>query len=364
MTRCYLLWLFPLWFVVFSGCAEVTSQQSTTMTTEARAIQASAENPGATPLQPTASPTNASEGIASEGIVPGGIASEGIASEGIVLGRIAIEQEMLQQITPAIFPHTTPSPPENRPSATVALLTAIDATDSIESAPAPAPVGTVVYYEESVSLPTYPIERYQTDEIDPEYNWPYKRFDIERFRVEAPSPERRTYRLLVLENAYIKILILPELGGRIWQVIHKPTGSPIFYQNDVVKPTHWGLTTQLGWLALGGIEWSLPVIEHGYDWGTPWGYIPLQHSEDLAAVTVFTPSDGRLLTASITISLRAGTAAFEIEPTLTNLADRKISFSYWHAAMLAPGSGKHPSASLRFLLPTNKVSLHSTGDLT
>lgn len=270
----------------------------------------------------------------------------------------------------------TPSPitPEETENAAPSLATptpqreteraAGEATAVLDSAPAPAPVGTVVYYEESITLPTYPYERYQTSEIDPRYNWPYQRFDMERFRAEAPTPEPRSYRLLVLENAYLKLSILPELGGRIWQVIHKPTGAPIFYQNSVVKPTHWGVAEQLGWMALGGIEWGLPVAEHGYDWGVPWGYIPLQHSEDLAAVTVFTPRDGRLLTASITISLRAGAASFDIEPTLTNLAEHPLAFSYWQDAMLAPGSGKKPSADLRFILPTDRVRLHSTNDAT
>ncbi len=252
----------------------------------------------------------------------------------------------------------TPTPVESAESAAEGTAT------GVESAPAPAPVGTVVYYEESITLPTYPYERYQTDEIDPRYNWPYKRFDMERFRAEAPTPEPRSYRLLVLENAYLKLSIMPELGGRIWQVIHKPTGAPTFYQNSVVKPTHWGVAEQLGWMAVGGIEWGLPVAEHGYDWGVPWGYIPLQHSEDLAAVTVFTPRDGRLLTASITISLRAGAASFDIEPTLTNLADYPLAFSYWQDAMLAPGSGTKPSADLRFILPTDRVRLHSTNDAT
>jgi hypothetical protein len=246
------------------------------------------------------------------------------------------------------------------PSATP--TTAAAETGNDESAPAPAPVGTVVFYEEQVVLPTYPLARYQTDVIDPVYNWPYKRFDIERFRQEAPKPTPRTYRLLVLENAYLKVTILPELGGRIWQVLHKPTGQPMFYQNRVVKPTHWGIENQKGWLALGGLEWGLPVIEHGYDWGAQWGYLPLPYSEDLAAVTVFTPRDGRFLSASITISLRAGAASFEIEPTLSNLTDEKLAFSFWHDAMLAPGTGKRPSADLRFVLPTDRVTLHSTND--
>ncbi|MFZ4661248.1 MAG: DUF5107 domain-containing protein [Caldilineaceae bacterium] len=246
------------------------------------------------------------------------------------------------------------------PSATPTATAAEAGSD--ESAPAPAPVGTVVFYEEQVVLPTYPLARYQTDVIDPLYNWPYKRFDVERFRQEAPKPTPRTYRLLVLENAYLKVTILPELGGRIWQVLHKPTGQPMFYQNRVVKPTHWGIENQKGWLALGGLEWGLPVVEHGYDWGAQWGYLPLPYSEDLAAVTVFTPRDGRFLSASITISLRAGAASFEIEPTLSNLTDEKLAFSFWHDAMLAPGTGKRPSADLRFVLPTDRVTLHSTND--
>ncbi|MDQ3247715.1 MAG: DUF5107 domain-containing protein, partial [Chloroflexota bacterium] len=135
----------------------------------------------------------------------------------------------------------------------------------IDSASDAAPIDTVLYYTETVTLPTYPYERYQTDALDARYNWPYKVFDVERFRTEAPSAEDRTYQVIVLENAYLKLLILPQLGGRVWQVIHKPSGAPMFYQNSVVKPTHWGIAEQRGWLALGGLEWALPVVEHGYD---------------------------------------------------------------------------------------------------
>ena len=132
----------------------------------------------------------------------------------------------------------------------------------------------------------------------------------------------------------------------------------------MVKPTHWGNADQLGWLALGGLEWGLPVIEHGYDWGTPWAYRITEQRADLATVTLFTPDDGRLLSASITIGLRADTASFTIEPTLRNLADEELAFSFWHDAMLAPGSGKQPSAQLHFVLPSDTMTLHSTGDST
>ena len=265
---------------------------------------------------------------------------------------------------------TTPTPPAAKtapPDATkksATTSTPPSPNTQAGSAPAPAPVGTVIYYEESVTLPTYPVEKYQTDARDSVYNWPYKKFDVERFRTEAPKPVNRTYRVVVLENSYLKVMILPQIGGRIWQVIHKPSGKLMFYQNSVVKPTHWGNVNQLGWLALGGLEWNLPVIEHGYDWGSEWGFIPLQQSEDLATVTLFTPQDGRYVNASITISLRAGAAAFEIEPTISNLSKQTLSVNYWEDALLAPGSGKQPSAQLHFVLPTDKMTIHSTFDKT
>lgn len=138
----------------------------------------------------------------------------------------------------------------------------------------------------------------------------------------------------------------------------------MFYQNSVVKPSPWGPGEQLGWLALGGLEWNLPVIEHGYDWGIPWGFLPNQHSAELASVTVFTPREGRLINASITISLLAGVASFDVESTISNLGVSDLAFDYWQTAMLAPGKTNRPSSDLSIVVPTNQVMVHSTGDPT
>ncbi len=229
-------------------------------------------------------------------------------------------------------------------------------------APAPAPVGTVVYYESTIDLPTYSGKAYQSNAVDPVYNWSYTRFDWERFNTENPTPELRTYRLVVLENSYLKVLVMPDVGGRILQVIHKASGDTMFYQNSVVKPSPWGPAQQLGWTAIGGLEWNLPIVEHGYDWAAKWGVLPLRHSEDLAAVTVFTPMDGRVLNASITISLRAGAASFEVESAITNVSPNAVSFDYWLSAALAPGAGNTVSDQLRFILPTTQMRLHSSFD--
>ncbi|GIV76279.1 MAG: hypothetical protein KatS3mg050_0673 [Litorilinea sp.] len=234
------------------------------------------------------------------------------------------------------------------------------------SRPDPTAQDTVIFYASSVTLPTYPFAEYQSQAVDPAYRWPYRRFDRDRFWQQAPQPSPQTYQLLILENRYLQVLILPELGGRIWQVIHKPSGNRMFYQNNVVKPSPWGPPQQLGWLALGGLEWNLPVIEHGYDWGTPWDYRALQESDTVASVTVATPRDGRLLHASITVTLRAGSASLEVAPTITNLSPDELQFDYWQTAMLAPGTGNRPSPDLHFVLPGQLMTVHSTAnpDLT
>ncbi|MCC6168937.1 MAG: DUF5107 domain-containing protein [Caldilineaceae bacterium] len=227
---------------------------------------------------------------------------------------------------------------------------------------APQKTGGAGIVTTKVTLPTYPLENYQTPAVDPVYRWPYLVFDRERFLAEVPQPSLRDYQLLVLENDYLQVSILPELGGRIWQVLHKPSGDTMFYQNNVVKPSPWGPPRQGGWLGLGGLEWGLPVIEHGYDWGTPWEVTPFTLDDGAVGVTIATPQDGRLLSAQITVTLPPNVAYLEIEPAVRNLAAHTLFFNYWQTAMLAPGAGNRPSAELHFVIPGEIMTVHSTGD--
>ncbi len=240
-----------------------------------------------------------------------------------------------------------------------------DATPTVSptSPGAPEAVGTVAFYESSLTIPSYAVEAFQSDALSPVYKWPYRRTDIEAFKTALPAPVTRTYKTLILENRFLLITILPEFGGRVLQVEHKPTGTRMFYNNSVLKPTAWGPPEQSGWFALGGLEWDLPVEEHGYAWGEPWGYIPLVFSPERAAVTVFTPQDGRALSASITIELLADAGSFTVAPTITNVSGASQRFDFWSNAMLAPGNGASISPLIHFVLPTDSMMVHSTADV-
>jgi tetratricopeptide (TPR) repeat protein len=65
----------------------------------------------------------------------------------------------------------------------------------------------------------------------------------------------KTYKMVYLENQYIKIGILPELGGKVFQAVDKTNGYDFIYHQHVIKPA---LISLLGAWISGGIEWDLP----------------------------------------------------------------------------------------------------------
>ncbi len=65
----------------------------------------------------------------------------------------------------------------------------------------------------------------------------------------------KTYRAVYLENEFVKVCILPELGGRVFSALDRTNGYDLIYRQHVVKPALIGL---LGAWTSGGIEWNFP----------------------------------------------------------------------------------------------------------
>ena len=75
--------------------------------------------------------------------------------------------------------------------------------------------------------------------------------------IEHVSDEKadKTYTAIRLENAYLRIILLPELGGRVYMTLDKTNGYHFTYFNQVIKPALVGLTGP--WIS-GGIEFNWP----------------------------------------------------------------------------------------------------------
>jgi hypothetical protein len=224
---------------------------------------------------------------------------------------------------------------------------------------AAVPPGHATVITTTITIPVHVVEPALVQEFNPAYNMPYYRLD--RGRYDPSRVENRTFTLIVLENDYLKLTILPELGGRIYQAIFKPTGNNIFYQNPVLKPSPWGPPEMGWWLAAGGMEWGLPVEEHGYEWGIPWQYAISDLADGVRVAVWDTDADDRLR-AMISITLLDDQALFHVTPSIENPTDHPIDYKFWLNAMLAPGPANAPSENLRFIMVADQATVHSTGD--
>ncbi len=224
---------------------------------------------------------------------------------------------------------------------------------------------TMTVQETSLVIPAYPYLAYLRADFDERYNVPFHRLERAAYDAAQPAPRDTTLKAIVLENEYLQLTILPELGGRLYSCRFKPggpSGREIFYHNPVLKPSYWGpfAREENWWLAAGGMEWALPVSEHGYEWGEPWNYAIAQTAEEVS-VTVWDSGDENRLRAQVTIGLPAGAAYFSLRPRLENTMDKAANCQFWINAMLTLGHNS-VSPNTRFVCPTDQVWVHSTGD--
>ncbi len=226
-----------------------------------------------------------------------------------------------------------------------------------QPAPAAIQVGVTM-----LTIDTYPYAAFVEVRHSDAFNMDYPWLDWSAYEASSPHPMPHDYLAVVVENAWLRLTFLPELGGRLYGVTVKATGEELLYQNEVIKPNHWGPPDdQQWWLAAGGIEWCLPVDEHGYEWGLPWDYHVSTAAEG-ATVTLWDTLAADRIRARISVFLPADRAAFQIIPRLENPTGEAVTFKFWHNALLAPGAANTVGPELRFVVPIDVVTVHSRGD--
>ncbi|WP_340688262.1 DUF5107 domain-containing protein [Amycolatopsis coloradensis] len=103
------------------------------------------------------------------------------------------------------------------------------------------------------------------DELPPDLaeNIGYGRLDtpLPCLLQDAYTRERTEHELpaLVLENDKLRATVLPSLGGRLYSLVHKPSGRELLYRNPVFQPANLALRD--AWFA-GGVEWNLGSTGH------------------------------------------------------------------------------------------------------
>ena len=96
----------------------------------------------------------------------------------------------------------------------------------------------------------------------------------------------RPVKAVILENAFLKAVFLPEYGGRLWQLYDKEHHRELVYHNPVLRFGHLALRNQ--WFS-GGVEWNIGVIgHHAYTCDTVFaGRVRGAHGEDVLRMFLY-----------------------------------------------------------------------------
>ena len=184
-------------------------------------------------------------------------------------------------------------------------------------------------WEEIVTIPTYQVGKPNKNPMFLEKRvyqgssgkvYPYP--VIDKIYDEKTDQE---YKAVYLENEYLKIMILPKLGGRIQRAYDKTNGYDFVYYNHVIKPALVGL---LGPWISGGIEFNWPQ-HHRPTTYMPVDYI-LDEREDGSKSVLVNDVDRMYGTKGITkFTLYPGKAYLEITGQLYNRTNMPQTFLWW-----------------------------------
>jgi tetratricopeptide (TPR) repeat protein len=216
------------------------------------------------------------------------------------------------------------------------LITAFCSAAAALAAPAPVTACTG-----QLELPTYPwsADRHPrfrgTDKVN---IYPYAMLDS-----LSRQQTRRVYRTVVLENEYLRVTFLPELGGKIYDVLDKTTGQPMFYLNHVVKP---GLIAQCGAWTSGGVEWNTGPQGHTVSCMVPVRVQTLPPQKDGSQGVAVGETERIYGTKwTVIVLLRPGRSYLEERVRIYNPTDTVRPYYFWNCTAVPNTPG------FRFIYP-------------
>lgn len=137
--------------------------------------------------------------------------------------------------------------------------------------------------------------------------------------------EDREYTALYLENDFIKVMVLPEIGGRIQRATDKTNGYDFVYYNHVIKPALIGLAGP--WIS-GGIEFNWPQ-HHRPSTFDPVDYTYYENEDGSATIAVGEIENMFRTKGMAKFTLYPDSTYIEIKAQLYNRTNTPQTFLWW-----------------------------------
>lgn len=190
-------------------------------------------------------------------------------------------------------------------------------------------IENVKVWEEDILIPTYNVGRPEKNPMFLEKRvyqgssgavYPYPVVE----KIEDTCKEK-SYHAVYLENEYLKIMILPELGGRVQMAFDKIKNRHFIYYNQVIKPALVGLTGP--WIS-GGIEFNWPQHHR------PSTFLPIDYTiercPDGSAIVWVSERERMFHQKGMAgFTLRPGRAVLEIQGKVCNPTPVPQTFLWW-----------------------------------
>ncbi len=190
-------------------------------------------------------------------------------------------------------------------------------------------MSNVRIWEEKIMIPTYPAAKPEKNPLFIEKRaYQGSTGKVYPLPVTEKIADEKTdveYNAVFIENEYLQVMVLPELGGRIQRAYDKTNGYDFVYYNHVIKPALVGLAGP--WIS-GGIEFNWPQHHR------PSTFSPVDHciknNEDGSATVHISEIDKMYGTKGMaSITLYPGKAYIEIKGQMYNPTDLPQTFLWW-----------------------------------
>lgn len=154
----------------------------------------------------------------------------------------------------------------------------------------------------------------------------------------CPGRSLNSLRTIVLENRFLRLVVLPEAGARIWQITYKPLDAEILWNNPQllpsIQPIHASYDDNWcgGWDDLfpndeAGLLAGLEVPDHGELWTGEWEAVPYQQDDEARLdLRFYTPITHFLVERSL--RLGRDRCVMEVHYRLTNQGSHRLPFLF------------------------------------
>ena len=160
----------------------------------------------------------------------------------------------------------------------------------------------------------------------------------------------RGFRALMLENERLRVVVLPELGGKIWSIVHKPRDRELLWHNPRLPPRAAPFGASYddwfcgGWdelfpndalVAIGGETYP----DHGEVWSMAAEWEVVARSADEVAVRLTNRGVVTPTTFAKTVVLRAGESCLRVRYAIGNDGAAPLDFLWKLHPAVALGTG-------------------------